>query len=144
MPAEWGLDHSRQGTVLWISGTVALCPKLALAASRNQALPTGEGVGSLSAWDFLSFDLDKEMGWTTMMGRQSAYFHKVAGYCSCISMSPRMTYLFDIYAYARAMGPLGAASWSQTLMWRSWVRRPLCTVLIISIGIFWRRSSEGT
>ena len=26
----------------------------------------------------------------------------------------------------------------QALMWRSWVRRPLCTVLIISIGIFWR------
>ena len=29
-------------------------------------------------------------------------------------------------------------------MWRSWVSRLLCTVLIIRIGIFWRRSSEGT
>ena len=67
-------------------------------------------------------------------------------------MSQHMTYLFGSYTYARAMGPPRAASfaslvsrpWSQALMWRSSVRRPLCTVLIIRIGIFWRRSSEGT
>ena len=47
------------------------------AASRNHALPTGEGSGSLSAWNSLTFELDKGMGLTPMIGRQYAFFHKL-------------------------------------------------------------------
>ena len=50
------------------------------AYRMNHALPTGEGSGSLSAWDSPTFELDKGMGLTPMIGRQYAYFHKLLSF----------------------------------------------------------------
>ena len=63
------------GTVLRISEVVTLCPKLA-PQQLVGTNPTGEAL--VPFLGLLIFDLDKGMGWTTTMGRQSAYFHKVA------------------------------------------------------------------
>ena len=59
------------------------------------------------------------------------------------SRSPHILPLWFLYL-CKSKGTSWSCSWSQTLMWRSWVSRLLCTLLIIRIGIFWRRSSEGT
>ena len=46
------------------------------AAIRNHALPTEEGSGSLSAWNSLTFELDKVMGLTPMTGGQYTFFRR--------------------------------------------------------------------
>ena len=136
----------------WVLGDSATAVTLSTSSSRqlDGTMPSQQGravtpylLGTLSLLNWT------RNGLTPMIGRHYAplifvghNLHKLLHLVLPEQVTTHLTSMVSLLC--KSKGTSWCCSWSQTLMWRSLVSRLLCALLIILIGIFWRRSSEGT